>query len=368
MSKLQKKAEAAMRKFNEESAAATSATSSGAEASGTAIPQAKFVPQKPKASKPKEQFFRSSSVSSTMSSETKSSPTPLKTTMTAGRGIRPSPSSHQSPSASEGSDEFDDETLQAIIRNKQECVARASGSAIPLAMDPNVLLDYINVWYDDPNTPIHDLKLPPGIIHMVATFINEAKWKEMQTKQAKAAKLKKEKFLRQNLLNLSRDDLVSTQAELKTLTDKYTKLSYRQSLKSNFINFATNAVDEYNKKAAPPAKPKQLEPSYSVQLTKEDEEEEPPAEEMPQESHADEPVIEEISKDVPADESMPADESAPDEENASAEETVRSDTAQAPEEKIPSPQSSKVEKIVPSASDVKKTKAAEKESKKRKAS
>ena len=59
------------------------------------------------------------------------------------------------------SDDYDDETLQAIIRNKQERVAQASGNAIPLAMDPKVLLDYINIWYEDPNTPLDDLKLPP---------------------------------------------------------------------------------------------------------------------------------------------------------------------------------------------------------------
>ena len=120
--------------------------------------------------------------------------------MTARRGIGPSPSKVINvPSASEGSDEFDDETLRAIIRNKQERVTQASGIAIPLAMDPKVMLDYINVWYDNPNTPIDDLKLPPGISHMVATFINEAKWKETQVKRAKAAKLKREKFLKQNL-------------------------------------------------------------------------------------------------------------------------------------------------------------------------
>ncbi|KAI5013439.1 hypothetical protein ZWY2020_034551 [Hordeum vulgare] len=126
-------------------------------------------------------------------------------------------------------------------------------------MDPKVMLDYINVWYDDPNTPIDDLKLPPGISHMVSTFINEAKWKETQGKQAKAAKLKKEKFPRQNLLSLTPDALVSIQEELKTLTDKYTKLSDRQSLNTNFIKFAINAVDDYNKKAAPPTKPQQPE-------------------------------------------------------------------------------------------------------------
>ncbi|KAI4990416.1 hypothetical protein ZWY2020_038779 [Hordeum vulgare] len=128
----------------------------------------------------------SSCVPSATSSATKSSPTLLKTKVTARRGIRPSQSKVINiPSASEGGEEFDDETLQAIIRNKKERVAQASGSSIPLAMDPKVLLDFINVWYENPNTPIDDLKLPPGLSHMVATFINEEKWKEKQAKQAK---------------------------------------------------------------------------------------------------------------------------------------------------------------------------------------
>ena len=135
---------------------------------------------------------------------------------------------------------------------------------------------------------------------------------------------------------------MSTQAELKTLNDKYTNLSDRQSLKSKFIKFATDAVDEYNKKVAPPVKQKLPESNYSVQLSAEDEVEEPVVEEMPQDSRADEPVIEEIPQDTPADESAPA------EENASAEETARLDTAPAPQDKIPSPPSSKVKKMVPS--------------------
>ena len=152
-------------------------------------------------------------------------------------------------------------------------------------MDPKVFLDFINVWYEDPNTPIDDLKLPPGVSHMVATLINEAKWKEQKAKQAKIAKARKEKFLRQNvlkltpealvstfinevkwkeqqarqakfakakkekfltqnLLKLTPDALVSTQAELQVLTDKCDKLSDRKSIKRNFIKLATSAVDD----------------------------------------------------------------------------------------------------------------------------
>ena len=55
LAKLKKQAEAAVRKFNESSAAAsTAATSCPTETSGSAIPQQKSVPPKPKASKPQE--------------------------------------------------------------------------------------------------------------------------------------------------------------------------------------------------------------------------------------------------------------------------------------------------------------------------
>ncbi|KAI4996285.1 hypothetical protein ZWY2020_048051 [Hordeum vulgare] len=264
LAKLKKQAEAAVRKFNESSTAASgTAHSSAAETSGSEIPQMQSAPTKPKAPKSQEKSAQtsvtkpsapkpslpkpstpkplapkpstpissaqkssapppkpqekpvqkhvvkpttacsSSSLPAATSSETKSS-TPLMKTLAALSDAPHLPSKIIAvPSVSEGSDEYDDETLQAIIRNMQERVAQASGSAIPLAMDPKVLLDYINIWYEDPNTPIDDLKLPPGISHMVATFINEAKWKEQQARQAKVAKAKKEKFLRQNLLKLT---------------------------------------------------------------------------------------------------------------------------------------------------------------------
>ncbi|KAI4980278.1 hypothetical protein ZWY2020_020763 [Hordeum vulgare] len=170
-------------------------------------------------------------------------------------------------------------------------------------MDPKVLLDYINIWYDD-------LKLPPGISHMVTTFINEAKWKEQQATHAKVAKIKKEKFLRQNLLKLTPDALVTTQAELQKLTDKYAKLSDHKSLKSNFIKLATSVVDDYNKRTAPPTPtPQPLigEPADESPH----EEETPQAEEVHQERRVDEPAIKEIIMETPTDEFAAADETAP---------------------------------------------------------
>ncbi|KAI5015695.1 hypothetical protein ZWY2020_057085 [Hordeum vulgare] len=239
-------------------------------------------------------------------------------------------------------------------------------------MDPKVLLDYINIWYEDPNTSLDDLKLPPGISHMVATFINEAKWKEQQARQAKVAKIKKEKFLKQNLLKLTPDALVSTQAELKKLTNKYSKLSDRKSLKRNFIKLATSVVDDYNKRAAPPAPTSQPLIEEPADETPHDEET-PQAEEVHQESRVDEPAIEEIIMETPADEFAAADETAPDPvaSPTQADDSVPAGSSIPAEESIkktPSPKASMVKKMTLSASDVKKTRAAEKEAKKRKAS
>ncbi|KAI5012685.1 hypothetical protein ZWY2020_024951 [Hordeum vulgare] len=345
----------------------------------SSAPKSLAPPPKPQEKPVQKQVMKpmtansSSSPPAATSSEAKSSTPPAKTLVTAERATLPSPSKIITvPSASEGSGEFDDETLQAIIRNKQERVAQASGSAIPLAMDPKVLLDYINIWYEDPNTPVDDLKLPPGISHMVTTFINEAKWKEQQTRQAKVAKIKKEKFLKQNLLELTPNALVTTQAELKKLTDKYAKLSDRKSLKRNFIKLATSAVDDYNKKAAPRAPTPQPFIEEPADESPHDEET-PQAEEVHQERRVDEPAIEEIIMDTLADEFAAANETATDPAASSkqADDSVPAGSSIPAEESVertPSPKASKVKKMISSASDVKKTRAAEKEAKKRKVS
>ncbi|KAI5012089.1 hypothetical protein ZWY2020_024223 [Hordeum vulgare] len=128
LAKLKKQADVVVRKFNESSAiASTTATSSAAETSGSAIPQPKSMPSKPRAPKPQEKLAQasvrkpsapkfpappqkpqekpelkpvmkplpansSSSLLAATSSETKSSPPPVKTQVSAERGTQPSPS------------------------------------------------------------------------------------------------------------------------------------------------------------------------------------------------------------------------------------------------------------------------------------
>lgn len=62
--------------------------------------------------------------------------------------------------------------------------------------------------------------------------------------------------MKQNILNLRPQKLVSTQAELKTLTDKYTSLHIDQKgVEVRFIKAGTDAIDEYNNRVPAPKQP-----------------------------------------------------------------------------------------------------------------
>ena len=76
-----------------------------------------------------------------------------------------------------GEDEADDDELAEIIRDRQVRAARAKGSKVPLLLDPKLILDYIDDWHKDPNSPLPDFKLTPGQSHMLTHFIQEEKWK-----------------------------------------------------------------------------------------------------------------------------------------------------------------------------------------------
>ena len=90
-------------------------------------------------------------------------PTLLKTKPTAGRGSRPSP--HKKQVAFQvpfDEDVANDEELAEIIKDRQHRAARAKGSNVPLLLDPKLILEYIDLWHKDPNTPMPDFNLTPG--------------------------------------------------------------------------------------------------------------------------------------------------------------------------------------------------------------
>src|ERR1041385_3355139 len=86
------------------------------------------------------------------------------------------------PPTSDDEDEFEDlagfvtteadkiEYVRAAARRKAE----ATGSEIPLLLDPKKILEYIEIWSVKPDTPLDDLDSPKDIKFYIQQFlINE---------------------------------------------------------------------------------------------------------------------------------------------------------------------------------------------------
>src|SRR3954467_719676 len=219
--KLQKQAKEAVRKFNEESAAAAATEASAkprksmmkkparkpsTSPSMPSRPSSSAAPSRPESSKSSMQIPHTapaptkssapvhlascqrttgisiaSGVSASSSAAPKSSagPSLLKKKATAGRGTRPTPKKQVvfSVPSDDDDDAADEEELAEIIRDRQERAAKAKGTPMPMLLDPRAILDYIDIWHKDPNTPLPDFKLTPGQSHMLTHFIQEEKWK-----------------------------------------------------------------------------------------------------------------------------------------------------------------------------------------------
>ena len=92
---------------------------------------------------------------------------------------------------------------------------------MPLLLDPKKILDFSDLWYKDPNTPLPELNLTPGQSHMFTVFITEEKWKYDQARVAKKAQYEKQRYLKDNVLNLSPEQLIALQADIKKLSDEF---------------------------------------------------------------------------------------------------------------------------------------------------
>src|SRR4051812_47094688 len=256
-------------------------------------------------------------------------------------------------------DEADEEELAEIIRDRQVRAARAKGTPVPLLLDPRAILDYIELWHKDPNTPMPDFKLTPGQNHMLTHFIQEEKWKYDQARQIKKAPYKKEKFLKTNVVKMSTDELIKIQSDIKTLSEKFD--SCYADWKGAKVRFV-KLTEKFTNVAAP-----------SQQEVPQAEASAQPIEEHA--STADDFQVAEENASSRADDSIPAaEEVARASTSGAPEETeeVRATASVAPEDIQPdssAPPAPTPTPILPSASDVKKTKAAERAAvKKRKAS
>lgn len=102
-------------------------------------------------------------------------------------------------------------------------MARAKGTNIRLMLNPTDVLDFIDVSYQDPQTPIDDLKLPPGPGHVLTVSIAEEKWKFEMSKRARKEKTKKKPFLKNIVLSSTLEQLISAWSEIKNLSEEYSR-------------------------------------------------------------------------------------------------------------------------------------------------
>src|SRR4051812_7840221 len=323
-----------------------------------APPKSSAVPTKSSAPVHLASFQRTTGISiasgvlasSSAAQNSSAGPSLLKKKATAGRDTRPSTQKKQVVfTVPSDDDEADEEELAEIIRDRQERAAKAKGTHVPLLLDPRAILDYIDLWHKDPNTPMPDFKLTPGQSHMVTHFIQEEKWKYDRAREIRKSQYRKEKLLKKNVVKMTPEELVKMQAEIKALSDNID--SYYADWQGAKVRFV-KLTDTFTKGAAS----RQQEVPHAEASVQETEE---------HASTADEVQAAEENASSRADDSTPAaEEIARASTSGAPEETkeIRATASVAPEENQPdssAPPAPTPTPILPSALDVKNTKAAE---------
>ena len=122
---------------------------------------------------------------------------------------------------------------------------------MPLLLDPKKILDFIDLWHQDPNAPMPDLGLTPGQSHVVTVFITEEKWKYDQVRSLKKTQYKKQRYLKDNVLSLSPKQLLGLQAEIKKLSKEFE--AYKADWKDAKVQFV-KLTKKFTSSAAPPVR------------------------------------------------------------------------------------------------------------------
>ena len=115
---------------------------------------------------------------------------------------------------------------------------------MPLLLDPKLIVDFIDLWHKDPNTPMPDFKLTPGQSHMLTAFIQEEKWKNEKARQLKKAQYRKERFLKKNVVSMTTEELVTIQSEIKKLSDEFDDCSLNLHLADSTIKKPMGRIND----------------------------------------------------------------------------------------------------------------------------
>ena len=93
------------------------------------------------------------------------------------------------------------------------------------------------------------MNLTPGQSHVLTAFIEEEKWKFEQGRSLKKAQYKKQRYLKNNVLTLTPDQLLALQVEIKQLSDEFD--CYHADWKGAKVRFI-NLTKKFTSSDAPP--------------------------------------------------------------------------------------------------------------------
>src|SRR4051812_24884684 len=182
----------------------------------------------------------------------------------------------QAFNSNEEDDEFED--LAGFVATKEQKIeyvraaarrkAEATGSEIPLLLDPKKILEYIEIWSVKPDTPLDDLDIPKYIKFYVQQFlINEIHQHDLQ-KQLKA-KLKKvlSDFKKKPITDVTPQEFIENQCEVQRLNTEYAaNRAYIGKSKERMSQQMTKLMKLHQPASSTPAKGLKRLPETQPQL------------------------------------------------------------------------------------------------------
>ena len=108
------------------------------------------------------------------------------------------------------------------------------------------------------------MNLTPGQSHVLTHFIEEEKWKYEEGRRLKKTQYKKQRYLKDNVLTLTPDQLLALQAEMKQLSDEFDR--YYADWKGGKVHFV-NLTKKFTSCVAPPVHVEVSQAEASAQPT-----------------------------------------------------------------------------------------------------
>jgi len=168
----------------------------------------------------------------------------------------------QAFNSDEEEDEFED--LAGFVATKEQKIeyvraaarrkAEATGSEVPLLLDPKKILEYIEIWAVKPDTPLDDLDIPKNIKFYVQQFlINEIHHRDLKTQLSKQLAKVHRVFRKKPVANVTTEEFVAYQAEVQRVTAEYdAKCSYIGKTKERMSRQMANLMKLHQPQASVP--------------------------------------------------------------------------------------------------------------------